>query len=54
MRTFKEKIDQAGLDSERVGNVTEGAVRFMELLNDLYAALLIECTVHAGNQLKSA
>lgn len=54
MRTFKEKIDQAGLDSERVGNVTEGAVRFMELLNDLYAALLIESTVQAGQQLKSA
>jgi heme oxygenase (biliverdin-producing, ferredoxin) len=54
MRAFKEKIDQAGLDSDRVENLMEGAVRFMELLNTLYAALLPECTVNAPQKLKSA
>lgn len=54
VRAFKEKIDQSGLDSEKVESLTEGAVRFMELLNDLYAALLKDSTVHAGEQLKSA
>jgi heme oxygenase len=54
MRAFKEKIEQSALDSDRVDHLTEGAVRFMELLNDLYAALLSDVTSQVGQKLKSA
>lgn len=54
MRAFKDKIDHAGLDTGRVNELTEGAVRFMELLNSLYSALLPENTVNALQTLKSA
>jgi heme oxygenase len=39
LRHFKEKVDQAGLDSQSENDVVNGAVQFMEMLNLLYAAL---------------
>lgn len=42
IRAFKEKIDQSVLAVKETENLTEGAVRFMELLNDLYAQLLTD------------
>ncbi|MFN7873887.1 MAG: biliverdin-producing heme oxygenase [Pirellula sp.] len=42
IRAFKEKVDQSSLAVKETENLTEGAVRFMELLNDLYAQLLTD------------
>ena len=39
LRSFKEKVDNAGFDAKIEAELTEGAVKFMELLNDLYNAL---------------
>jgi heme oxygenase (biliverdin-producing, ferredoxin) len=42
LRSFKEKVDRAGFDSQAESNLTQGAVKFMEMLNDLYAVLPVQ------------
>ena len=38
-RQFKDRVDQAGLGADAESDLTQGAVKFMEMLNNLYAAL---------------
>jgi heme oxygenase len=54
LRTFKEKVDQAGLGVTAETELTQGAVRFMDLLNTLYAALPMENVPKQTQQLKTA
>lgn len=54
VRAFKEKIDGANLDEATVSDLTEGAVTFMELLNNLYAALRTDETKQTEQQRKTA
>jgi len=54
VRAFKEKVDGANLDEATVGDLTEGAVTFMELLNKLYAALLTEDPKQIEQQRRTA
>ncbi len=54
VRAFKEKVDGANLDEATIGDLTEGAVTFMELLNTLYAALLSQDTKLIEQQRKTA
>jgi heme oxygenase (biliverdin-producing, ferredoxin) len=54
VRAFKEKIDGANLDEATVSDLTEGAVTFMELLNNLYAALRTDETKQIEQQQKTA
>ena len=39
LRSFKEKVDSSGFDAKTESELIEGAVKFMELLNNLYDAL---------------
>jgi heme oxygenase len=54
LRSFKEKVDQAGLGTEAEAQLIEGAVRFMDLLNALYAALPMDNLPKQTKQLKTA
>jgi heme oxygenase len=54
LRSFKEKVDQAGLGAEAEAQLIEGAVRFMDLLNRLYAALPMDNLTKQTQQLKTA
>ncbi|MCU0711749.1 MAG: biliverdin-producing heme oxygenase [Pirellula sp.] len=54
MRAFKEKIDQSSLTPNETANLTEGAVRFMELLNDLYAVLVLDDSSGVTGRRKTA
>ena len=49
LRNFKEKVDNSSFDSRIESELTEGAVKFMELLNSLYSALPVNAnsTVNA-------
>lgn len=54
LRAFKEKVDQSSLSVQEANDLTEGAVRFMELLNDLYAGLLTDDSLGSADQRKTA
>jgi heme oxygenase len=54
VRAFKEKIDGANLDEATVADLTEGAVKFMELLTNLYAALRTDDIKQIEQQRKTA
>jgi heme oxygenase len=49
LRSFKEKVDTAGFDARSESELIEGAVNFMEMLNNLYQAL----PVNANNAAKT-
>lgn len=54
LRSFKEKVDQAGLGAKAETELIQGAVRFMDLLNTLYAALPMDSLPKQTQQLKTA
>ena len=54
LRSFKEKVDQAGLGAKAETELVQGAVRFMDLLNTLYAALPMDNKTKQTQQLKTA
>ena len=54
LRSFKEKVDQAGLGADAETELIQGAVRFMDLLNTLYAALPMDGLPKQTQQLKTA
>lgn len=54
LRSFKEKVDQAGLGADAEAELIQGGVRFMNLLNTLYAALPMDSLPKQAQQLKTA
>lgn len=54
LRSFKEKVDQAGLGTDAEAELIQGAVRFMDLLNTLYAALPMDSLPRQAQHLKTA
>jgi heme oxygenase (biliverdin-producing, ferredoxin) len=54
LRSFKENVDQANLGAAAETELIQGAVRFMDLLNTLYAALPMDSLPKQAQQLKTA
>ena len=54
LKAFKAKIEDANLDETASNDLIQGAVEFMELLNQLYAALLSDESTILDHQRKTA
>lgn len=54
LRSFKEKVDQAGLGDAAETELIQGAVRFMDMLNMLYAALPMNNVPKQSQHLKTS